>query len=109
MSAPLLDTSPSKPFGSLLYKLKEIFSKPKCNIVLQGPPGSGKRTAIQAAADFKGIAVTNVDLDAGREDAAIKILKKYLGARALGQDGKQSNQLFVVSGFNCLPRVPIKH
>ena len=100
----LVETGDNEPWGKLVADLKRRILQP-CSIVLAGAPGTGKWTAIQAAARDR-FAINTVDLEFdGQHDP--KAVKKAVDklARCGGMqlcNGGCRPAVVVVFGFECL-------
>jgi len=63
MGIEFVDAHASAPWGGVVQRLMGIFAKGNANVMLCGPPGSGKKTAVKVAAIKCGLQVSQVHLD----------------------------------------------
>lgn len=103
--ALLLETRMDEPWGWLVAELKRCVAQP-CSIVLAGPPGSGKWTAIKAAVGNYYIREVSLEFDGEADPKAIaKAVHQLNLCRAMALAPRPTDvsvqALTVVFGIEC--------
>ena len=100
MATVPVDTKRSDPWGGLVYKLMDIFMAGGFNIMVAGPPGSGKQQAVKVAAHKCGLQLTTVQLESWVPSAIAATARVMPSGLTLGKNGDAVESVCMLLGLD---------
>lgn len=97
----LLDTKEVEPFGALVRRLYPTMATGMFQVVVCGPPGSGKMTAVEVAAQACGLAVAPLDIESATL-ASFEAVLRQCGDNVVTREYLVKPMVLVVRGLEVL-------